>query len=296
MATHLLSDPEIWKNAWKHDPEAGVNRMKRAGMNPLHSFDSYKTAKSFHDQAFSEEGRNRAARIMGWIQSQGVHFDQISVLDIGAASGGFSIPFAQQGARVTALEPSKTLTELMKNSVPPSLKGSINIVQDPFENVNVDEKGWKEKFDLVFASMCPAIFGWEMVEKALSCASQFCYISTIAGPKEHNLIQELRPVLGVEEEQAQTSDMFYIMQLLNIYGYSFQTLITRETQVAVMSLDDAVKNTLGWFEFCGMPTDRESLLKAEEYLRKTYAGKKIEVRQGGRFGKVLIRLKDQSMG
>lgn len=270
--------------------------MLRAGMNPIHSFDSFEKAKSFHDQAFSEEGRNRATRIIRWIQSQGVSFDKNSVLDIGAASGGFSIPFARQGAKVTALEPSKMLIALMKNHVSSSLKGSIDIVQVPFENVDVEERGWKEKFDLVFASMCPAIFGWEMVEKALASARKFCYISTIAGPKEHSLIQELRSVIGVEEEQVQTSDMFYIMQLLNIYGYSFQTLITRETQTAVMSLDEAVKNTPGWFSFFGLPTDNESLQKAEEYLRKTYSGKKIEVRQGGRFGKVLVRLKDQSMG
>lgn len=101
-----LFDPEVWKDAWKNDPEAGVNRMLRAGMEPAHAFDDEGKAKSFHVQAFSEEGRKRTARIMGWLQTQGVCFENASILDIGAASGGFSIPFAEQGANVTAVEPS----------------------------------------------------------------------------------------------------------------------------------------------------------------------------------------------
>ncbi len=73
--------------------------MKRAGIDPAHSFDS--SAKSFNKEVFSEEGRRRARRIMNWLEDQGVEFSGSSVLDIGAASGGFSIPFAERGADVT---------------------------------------------------------------------------------------------------------------------------------------------------------------------------------------------------
>ncbi|MEC0239857.1 class I SAM-dependent methyltransferase [Paenibacillus dokdonensis] len=293
--TYSLFDPEVWKDAWINDPEAGVNRMLRAGMEPAHTFNDETKANTFHKQSFSEEGRKRTTRIMGWLQTQGVSFENASVLDIGAASGGFSIPFAEQGANVTAVEPSFPLTALMKKSILPSLKGSVEIVREQFEELSIEKMGWQGKFDLVFASMCPAIFGWEMVEKALNCASRFCYISTVAGPKEHNLIEELRPVIGVKGDPVKTSDMAYIIQLLNIYGFSFQTLITRETQTVMMSVEEAVKHTLSWFSFFGMPTDEKSLQEAEAYLRKTYAGKMVSVQQGGRFGKVLVRVKDQNM-
>ncbi|GJM70018.1 hypothetical protein HMSSN036_22340 [Paenibacillus macerans] len=55
-------------------------------------------AKSFNEQAFSEEGRQRARRIMNWLEGQGVTFKDNSILDIGAASGGFTVPFAERGA------------------------------------------------------------------------------------------------------------------------------------------------------------------------------------------------------
>ncbi|MGG6311475.1 class I SAM-dependent methyltransferase [Paenibacillus macerans] len=289
-----LFDPELWKKAWINDPEASVNRMRRAGMEPTRSFDTDVKARSFHEKAFNEEGRKRSARIMGWLKAQGVAFDQAAVLDIGAASGGFSIPFAEEGACVTAVEPSAPLAALLQAGITPALKGNVDIVQEPFEDVSIEDKGWHGKFDLVFASMCPAIFGWDMVEKALSCASRYCYISTTAGPKEHNLIEELRPVLGVPAQEP-TSDMAYITQLLNLYGYAYQALVTRETQPTVMPLDMAVKHTLGSFSSFGLPTDSGSLREAEAYLRKTYAERAVPVVQGGLFGKVLVRLKDQHM-
>ncbi|WP_046214205.1 class I SAM-dependent methyltransferase [Paenibacillus wulumuqiensis] len=290
-----LFDPEQWKTAWVNDPEAGVNRMLRSGIEPVNAFNEAARARSFHEKAFGVEGRSRAVRIMEWMRTQGVSFANTSVLDIGAASGGFTLPFAEQGAMVTAVEPSVHLAGLMRESTPADLTDRIEIVQEPFEDIVLEEKGWAGKYDLVFASMCPAIFGWEMVEKAIQCASRFCYISTIASPRELSIIEELRPVLGMQDKPAYSSDMAYIMQLLNLYGYSFQSLITRESEVIRMSLDQVVRNLRGWFLFDGIPADSDSLREAEHYLRKTYTDPMVEIQQSGRFGKVLIRLQDQAM-
>ena len=70
--------------------------MKKAGMDQAHHFDH--RAKSFNEQAFNEEGRQRTKRIMNWLEGQGVTFKDTSILDIGAASGGFTVPFAERGA------------------------------------------------------------------------------------------------------------------------------------------------------------------------------------------------------
>lgn len=59
---------------------------------------------------------------MGWIENQGVDFAGLSILDIGAASGIFTIPFAEKGASVTAVEPSELLVSLMKETIPSSLE------------------------------------------------------------------------------------------------------------------------------------------------------------------------------
>ncbi|ANF96983.1 class I SAM-dependent methyltransferase [Paenibacillus bovis] len=292
---HSLFDPEEWKKAWINDPEAGVNRMLRSGIEPVSAFDEAARAHNFHQKAFSEEGRRRSKRIMDWIEAQGVSFANASILDIGAASGVFSIPFAEQGAFVTAVEPSVHLAGLLRESIPANLTNHVEIVQQPFEDVDVQQQGWEGKYDLVFASMCPAIFGWDRVEQAIRAASQFCYISTIAGPRELSIIDELRPVLGIADETVHGSDMAYIIQLLSIYGYSFQALVTHENETIRMSVEHMISNLRGWLLFAGLPADPDALREAEQYVRATYTEPIAEIQQGGRFGKVLIRLRDQKM-
>ncbi|TKH45960.1 hypothetical protein C1I60_05865 [Paenibacillus terrae] len=49
------------------------------------------------------------------------------------------------------------MAALMEESIKPSIKGNVKIVQEPFEELSIEANGWKSKFDLVFASMCPAI-------------------------------------------------------------------------------------------------------------------------------------------
>lgn len=94
--TNELFDSSVWEQAWKEDSNTGVNKMKRAGIDPAHSFDS--SAKSFNKEVFSEEGRRRARRIMNWLEDQGVEFSGASILDIGAASGGIFRTFRGAGS------------------------------------------------------------------------------------------------------------------------------------------------------------------------------------------------------
>ena len=53
---------------------------------------------------------------MNWIEQQTGRFSNLSVLDVGAASGVFSVPFAKEGAKVTALEPSPILHDMLKDN------------------------------------------------------------------------------------------------------------------------------------------------------------------------------------
>lgn len=109
-----IFDELNWEKAWREDESTGVNMMKAAGIIPERAFD--KTAQKYNDQCFTAEGKQRTERIIGWLEEQGVAFEGNSVLDIGAASGEFSIPFAQRGAQVTAVEPNRPFAEILEHN------------------------------------------------------------------------------------------------------------------------------------------------------------------------------------
>ena len=155
--------------------------------------------------------------------------------------------------------------------------------------------GWNQAFDFVFVSMCPAITDWEMVEKVISCARKFCYISLAAGPKEHSLTLEILPLLNHSYNKHQNSEMMYLLQLLYLKGYAFHSLVTREMKARYVSRAEAIQEVLHWLNFYNYPVDENTQAIIEDYLDQTYPGKTIPIKQGGRFGKVLIQLEEQSM-
>lgn len=63
----------------------------------------------------------------------------------------------------------------------------------------------------------------------------------------------------------------------------------------VVSRAEAIQEVLHWLNFYNYPVDENTQAIIEDYLDQTYPGKTIPIKQGGRFGKVLIQLEEQSM-
>ncbi|WP_059041331.1 class I SAM-dependent methyltransferase [Paenibacillus rubinfantis] len=288
-----LFDPALWEKAWKEDQDTSINKMKRVGVDPAHALDS--SAKSFNQEVFSEGGRRRARRIMNWLQDQGVEFSGSSILDIGAASGGFSIPFAEQGADVTAVETSNPLVELLQQNRSGLTKGSIQVVHEPFESIDLEERGWERAFDLVFVSMCPVLIDWPSVERVLSCAKSYCYMSLAVGSREHSLVDEIWPLVTDLPRKEEHLEMFYLTQLLMLKGYSYQSLVTREMKTTSVPKEVAYGNTLDWLKLHGVTVDEKVRQIVSHHLDTRYPGDQVEIRQGGRFGKVLVHLEREQM-
>ncbi|UFJ39460.1 class I SAM-dependent methyltransferase [Brevibacillus humidisoli] len=283
----------IWEKAWKDDPDTSAKKMQKAGIEPARAFDH--KARAFNEQSFNEEGRKRTKRIMNWLEGQGVRFKNASVLDIGAASGVFSVPFAERGAHVTAVEPSLALVELLEENIATFAEDKVKIVPEPFEDIDVQARGWSHAFDLVFVSMCPVILNWESVEKVLHCARQFCYISMSAGSIENSLVNEIWPLVTDQPLKTENAEMGYLLHLLYLKGYSYESLISRETKTTEVSREAALQEVMTWLRNHGLPVDDRNRKTVADYLEQTYPSGKVVVRQSGRFGKVLIRLQDQNM-
>lgn len=278
----------IWEAAWKDHGDTVAGKLKQAGIDPAKAFDH--KAKTFNEQSFNEEGRKRTTRILDWIEGQGVRFEHASVLDIGAASGVFSVPFAERGADVTAVESSLPLVELLAENTARFTDNQVNIVPAAFEDIDVQAKGWSAAFDLVFVSMCPVIVNWDSVEKALSCARDYCYISMPAGAAEHSLISEIWPLVTGRPFQKKLMEMGYLLHLLYLKGYSYQSLITRESKTTEMTVEAALQEMTNVLRSHGQAADARNRHIIADYLERTYPSGKVAVQQSGRFGKVLIRL------
>ncbi|PAK49638.1 bifunctional 2-polyprenyl-6-hydroxyphenol methylase/3-demethylubiquinol 3-O-methyltransferase UbiG [Paenibacillus sp. 7541] len=283
----------IWEKAWKNDANTVISKMRKAGIDPSRSFDQ--KAEAFNEQSFNEEGRKRSRRIINWLEGQGVRFEHASVLDIGAASGVFTVPFAERGAAVTAIETSPPLIELLDYNIAHLTKHQVKIVPERFEDIDVAARGWNQAFDLVFVSMCPVVHDWDSVNKILQCARQFCYISMPVNTHEHSLVNEIWPLVTDQPLHSKPTEMAYLLHLLYLKGYAYESLITRETKSKELSAEEALEEAITWLRHHRLPVDERKRKIIADYLEQAYPSGKVVIQEGGRFGKVLIRLQDQNM-
>ncbi|MCI2946902.1 SAM-dependent methyltransferase [Staphylococcus caledonicus] len=93
MNAEIFSN-QFWEEAWENDENTQDKRMKRAGLGNPDAPGFEKWAQNFNANSFTEKSQQRTARIMKWVEKQTGHLGDLSILDIGAASGVFSIPFA----------------------------------------------------------------------------------------------------------------------------------------------------------------------------------------------------------
>ncbi len=143
--------------------------------------------------------------------------------------------------------------------------------------------------------MCPVLVDWASVERVLSCARSFCYMSLPVGSREHSLVDEVWPLVTDRPRKTEHLEMLYLTQLLLLKGYSYQSLITREMKTTTVSKEAAFHDTVNWLKMHGIPLDEKVRHIVSRHLDTRYPGEQVEIRQGGRFGKVLVQLQSQYM-
>lgn len=286
-------DAATWEKAWKEDPNTAVKRMKKAGLDATRVFDN--KAVSFNQEVFSESGKQRTNRILNWIEGQNIDFKGMTVLDIGAASGGFSVAFAERGAKVTAVEPNGPLAALLAENIRHLPDGSVEIVTEPFEDIDLENRGWIGRYDLVFVSMCPVIPDWDGAEKVLSCARQYCYISMPAGRRENGLLDTVHSLVTDKPIHDEMMEFAYLLHLLYLKGYTYESIVTRESKTTTTDRVSALKESITWLRNHGASAGERSTSIVSDYLETAYPDGEVTYQEGGRFGKVLVRLQDLNM-
>ena len=162
-----------------------------------------------------------------------------SVLDLGCGEGSITIPIAKNVKKVTAIDSSKKMLEILESKCKSKKINNVNIIKEDLENVTLEEFG---KHDIVLLSR--SINGIYKIKETLNninkIANKYVYI-TIFGPNNWKFEKDFYNLIGKEDSGfAPYNYLFNI--IINMEIYPNVENLEIKTNKSYKSIDDAIAN------------------------------------------------------
>ncbi|SDE82314.1 class I SAM-dependent methyltransferase [Sporomusa acidovorans] len=176
-------------------------------------------ADDFNSQHGSNQGGKRRQQVVEFLASRDMLPANAEVLDIGCGPGRYSIEFAHRAQRVTGIDISPKMLEYAGENARRHKLDNILFKLSPWETLNLEEFGWQEKYDLVFASMCPGISSADSLLKMCQASKSACFLSGFV-ERQDDLRDKLhQEVYGKEPDHRWGRNIYYAVNVLWLSGY-----------------------------------------------------------------------------
>lgn len=192
-----------------------------------------------------------------------------SVLDIGCGNGVITIPLAQKAIKVTAMDISSKMLEILMKNAKDSGLNNINTCNRRIEDVTEEDVG---KHDVVVASRSlngVSDIGKEL-EKINNIAKKSVYL-TLWGADNRRFEREMAQLLGRESHRH--PDYIYVYNILHDLGiFANVEMLESNTRNYYSNVEEAL-DRLRW-RIGDLNKDEESILREylEENMIKTTDG------------------------
>jgi len=186
-----------------------------------------KSGKAFWDNRATEFNKlvtpgqpdERIRKIVEFLSSHQLLAKNYSILDIGCGPGRFAVEFAKLSSDVTGLDLSDNMLDYAEKNAQAANLTNISFKNLNWDNIKLQDYGWKKRFDLVTAINSPGIHDLFSLEKMIEASKGYCFLSNFVD-RSDSVQDFLRTdILKIEEIKFYTNTVYCIFNILWLIGY-----------------------------------------------------------------------------
>ncbi len=247
---------EYWKNYWsKEDMD----------FNACEDFWNGR-AESFNQNLKDKEKKTK--KLINLLEDRKILHSKAKVLDIGCGSGTHSIPMGKKCEEVFSLDISENMLKILQDKAAKAGLENVYPMKINWVDINLEEKNWYKKFDLVFASMSPAIHNYETLTKMCDASSGHCYLSAWVKRQSRvedalfNLVNKKVGETGILEDK-----IYYAFNILWNMSFYPEVSYNERNWKSTQPLDEAIESYTNKLLIKNELNDEDRLV-IKDYLEK----------------------------
>lgn len=266
-------DYEYFKSIWEYKKSTGFHHTAKKWDGRAEDW-----AKELADNSsFQDSINERVSKAAGYLRGHGLLGAGSKVIDIGCGPGRFTAEFAKTAGHVTGVDLSPRMLELAADYAKTQGIENVSYLAGDFMEMDLDQLGWNQHFDLVFTSITPAIGTMESLKKAMSISRGYCFNSCFIHWEDELEEQISKAVYGREYKPSQDTHGCWYYSLFNLLwleGYFPETHYHMyDQQVETVINEDLARYYARTFSG-DMTADEKETQKIYSYLKELAAGNK----------------------
>lgn len=212
--------------------------------------EDYGMVEAFWDnraEAFNQNQQNEKTGfvngILTLLKQKGI-FPGTEILDVGGGSGRYAIPFAENTRHVTVTDISSNMLALTEKNALEAGLYNLECQKLEWSGADIRALGWEKKFDLVFASMCPAIRNIRGFENMNLASRGYCLLNQFIKDTDSASLY-LDQALAAEKKINPHNDRLSVQAFFNLLwldGYSPEITYLHLEEEMDLDYADAVKH------------------------------------------------------
>ena len=191
---------------------------------------------------------------------EGVLTPDTTLLDIGAGMGTYALPFASVCREVTALEPVGVCLQVLRERAEQQELANICAVHEFWERFAPEKK-----YDVTFASMCPAICNTEELRRMEALTNRACCLVAVQRGSYDFHRKAMMAGLQIKPQGGMTIEAIHYINALYLMGRQPNVKFLEFRRKSKVSAERVLEQYPIYFAIFGVPREK-SVPYLENYL------------------------------